>query len=30
VLDDNDEAHRIWTAAGYARQPEWSRWVKPL
>jgi ribosomal protein S18 acetylase RimI-like enzyme len=30
VLDDNDQAHRIWAAAGYARQEEWSRWVKPL
>jgi hypothetical protein len=30
VLDDNDQAHRIWAAAGYARQAEWSRWVKPL
>ena len=30
VLDENDVAHRTWHAAGYARQPEWSRWVKPL
>jgi hypothetical protein len=30
VLDGNDQAHRAWTTAGYARQPEWSRWVKPL
>jgi ribosomal protein S18 acetylase RimI-like enzyme len=30
VLDDNDQAHRIWAAAGYARQGEWSRWVKSL
>jgi ribosomal protein S18 acetylase RimI-like enzyme len=30
VLDDNDSAHRAWSAAGYAPQPEWSRWVKPL
>lgn len=30
VLDDNDQAHRIWAAAGYTRQDEWSRWVKPL
>jgi ribosomal protein S18 acetylase RimI-like enzyme len=30
VLDDNDQAHRIWAAAGYTRQGEWSRWVKPL
>jgi ribosomal protein S18 acetylase RimI-like enzyme len=30
VLDDNSDAHRVWGAAGYAAQPEWSRWVKPL
>jgi ribosomal protein S18 acetylase RimI-like enzyme len=30
VLDDNDQAHRIWAARGYHRQDEWSRWVKPL
>ena len=30
VLDDNIAAHKIWSAAGYASQPEWSRWVKPL
>jgi hypothetical protein len=30
VLDDNDGAHTAWTAAGYARQPEWSRWIRPL
>ena len=30
VLDDNERAHGIWQAAGYRRQPEWSRWVKPL
>jgi len=30
VLDGNDRAHRIWAAAGYLRQDEWSRWVKPL
>lgn len=30
VLDDNDLAINAWTAAGYARQPQWSRWVKPL
>jgi ribosomal protein S18 acetylase RimI-like enzyme len=30
VLDDNDQAHHAWRAAGYAAQPEWSRWVKPL
>jgi ribosomal protein S18 acetylase RimI-like enzyme len=30
VLDDNDLAHAAWAAAGYTRQPEWSRWVKAL
>jgi ribosomal protein S18 acetylase RimI-like enzyme len=30
VLDDNLAAHKVWSAAGYAAQPEWSRWVKPL
>ncbi|MEV4284799.1 GNAT family N-acetyltransferase [Nonomuraea bangladeshensis] len=30
VLDDNVLAHPTWSAAGYAPQPEWSRWVKPL
>lgn len=30
VLDDNDQAHGVWRTAGYAPQPEWSRWVKPL
>jgi hypothetical protein len=30
VLDENEMAHRAWAAAGYRRQPEWSRWVKPL
>jgi ribosomal protein S18 acetylase RimI-like enzyme len=30
VLDGNDLGHRIWTAAGYQRQDDWSRWVKTL
>ncbi|PPK98141.1 ribosomal protein S18 acetylase RimI-like enzyme [Kineococcus xinjiangensis] len=30
VLDDNTDAHRMWTALGYSRQERWSRWVKPL
>lgn len=30
VLDRNELAHHTWRAAGYAPQPEWSRWVKPL
>jgi ribosomal protein S18 acetylase RimI-like enzyme len=30
VLDDNADAHGVWSAGGYRRQAEWSRWVKPL
>jgi ribosomal protein S18 acetylase RimI-like enzyme len=30
VLDGNDSAHHVWSRAGYTRQAEWSRWVKPL
>lgn len=30
VLHDNALAHPAWSAAGYAPQPEWSRWVKLL
>ncbi len=30
VLDDNALAHGVWSTAGYAPQPEWSRWVKAL
>ncbi|MCG3039126.1 GNAT family N-acetyltransferase [Streptomyces sp. S1A] len=30
VLDRNASAHHAWRAAGYAPQPQWSRWVKPL
>jgi ribosomal protein S18 acetylase RimI-like enzyme len=30
VLDDNELAHATWAAAGYSRQAEWARWVKPL
>jgi ribosomal protein S18 acetylase RimI-like enzyme len=30
VLDGNDLGHRIWTAAGYVPQDDWSRWVKTL
>ncbi|MEV0583870.1 GNAT family N-acetyltransferase [Nonomuraea sp. NPDC050310] len=30
VLHDNTLAHHAWKAAGYAVQPEWGRWVKPL
>jgi ribosomal protein S18 acetylase RimI-like enzyme len=30
VLDDNALGRAVWEAAGYVRQDEWSRWVKPL
>jgi ribosomal protein S18 acetylase RimI-like enzyme len=30
VLDGNDAGHAIWSAAGYSRQENWSRWVKPV
>ncbi|MFE6224155.1 MULTISPECIES: GNAT family N-acetyltransferase [unclassified Streptomyces] len=30
VLEENARAHRAWEAAGYARQDEWRRWVKPF
>ncbi|MFP8887125.1 GNAT family N-acetyltransferase [Streptomyces mangrovi] len=30
VLDLNTSARHAWRAAGYAAQPQWSRWVKPL
>ncbi len=30
VLDENEQGHRTWQAAGYGPQPQWSRWVKPL
>ena len=30
VLDGNDGGQAIWSAAGYTRQDDWSRWVKPL
>jgi ribosomal protein S18 acetylase RimI-like enzyme len=30
VLDVNDSAHRVWSATGYRRQPDWTRWVKAL
>lgn len=30
VLADNELGQRAWVAAGYERQPEWSRWVKFL
>lgn len=27
VLDDDELGHRLWLAAGYARQTDWGRWV---
>ncbi len=30
VLDRNGSAHGAWSAAGYASQAQWSRWVKYL
>ncbi|MFI5618603.1 GNAT family N-acetyltransferase [Streptomyces sp. NPDC051567] len=30
VLETNERAHRVWAEAGYHRQDQWRRWVKPL
>lgn len=30
VLDRNERAHEAWRTSGYAPEPEWSHWVKPL
>ncbi|MEV5610074.1 GNAT family N-acetyltransferase [Streptomyces sp. NPDC052225] len=30
VLDRNERAQHAWKAAGYAPEPQWSRWVKHL
>ena len=30
VLDRNTLAHSAWSAAGYHREDDWSRWIKPL
>ncbi|GGY45884.1 N-acetyltransferase [Streptomyces omiyaensis] len=30
VLEANERAHHVWTAAGYERQDQWRRWVKPV
>jgi ribosomal protein S18 acetylase RimI-like enzyme len=30
VLADNDLGQAIWDAAGFTRQDDWRRWVKPL
>ena len=29
VLDGNELGSRVWEAAGYRRQDDWGRWVKP-
>ncbi len=30
VLTRNETAHGAWSAAGYAAEEKWRRWVKPL
>jgi ribosomal protein S18 acetylase RimI-like enzyme len=30
VLERNEQAHHAWHAAGYAPEPQWRRWTKPL
>jgi ribosomal protein S18 acetylase RimI-like enzyme len=30
VLERNETGQRAWVAAGYAREDQWRRWVKPL
>jgi ribosomal protein S18 acetylase RimI-like enzyme len=30
VLDANDLGRQVWQAAGYHRQDDWGRWVKPV
>lgn len=30
VLEENVLGQSAWSALGYAPQPEWRRWVKPL
>lgn len=30
VLNSNASAHTLWSAAGYIRQQNWSRWIKPV
>ncbi|WP_269432017.1 hypothetical protein [Saccharothrix sp. ST-888] len=30
VLQGNEQAQRAWRAAGYVREEQWCRWVKPL
>ncbi|MEK9518142.1 GNAT family N-acetyltransferase [Streptomyces sp. NPDC087908] len=30
VLEENETGRHLWAAAGYERQDQWRRWVKPL
>ena len=30
ILDDNTLAQHAWRSAGFTRQDEWARWVRPL
>jgi len=30
VLEGNELGQTIWRAAGFAPQPEWRRWIRPL
>ncbi|MFD7029331.1 GNAT family N-acetyltransferase [Streptomyces sp. NPDC059917] len=30
VLEANERGRRAWAAAGYEREDQWRRWVKPL
>jgi len=30
VLERNEAGQRTWSAAGYEREDQWRRWVKPL
>lgn len=30
LLERNEPAQHAWSAAGYAREPQWRRWTKPL
>lgn len=30
VLESNQPARELWSRAGYTRQSDWARWVKPI
>ncbi|MFD7556112.1 MULTISPECIES: GNAT family N-acetyltransferase [unclassified Streptomyces] len=30
VLEANERAHLVWSAAGYRREDQWRRWTKPF